>query len=225
MEGSVAQNLENRGNNMNASANQTMTMTTMTVMPLLVPMHLLQTSLLQISQSQINLHPINLFPINLLLINQCQISLCQISLPSSACPKPTCTKQPSQLIPRYFCTFSKPHYLFHINLPLRNSPTDDYLVSFQAWITGKPEEDAEAHLLRTNDWMRIHKFDEDMKVQRFCLTLLGEARLWYKALSPIANDWPALQNAFRWQYSKLGNTQDNIYTSGEVFTLMRIWTV
>ena len=42
-----------------------------------------------------------------------------------------------------------------------------------------PDEDAEAHLLRTNDWMRSHNFDEDVKVQRFCLTLLGEARLWY----------------------------------------------
>ena len=63
--------------------------------------------------------------------------------------------------------------------------------------TGRSEEDAEAHLLRTNDWMRTHNFDEDMKVQRFCLTLLGEARLWSETLTPIAKDWPALQNNFR----------------------------
>ena len=29
--------------------------------------------------------------------------------------------------------------------------------------SGKPEEDVEAHLLRTNDWMTIHDFPEDQK--------------------------------------------------------------
>ena len=56
--------------------------------------------------------------------------------------------------------------------------------------------------------MRTHNFNEEDKVQRFCLTLLEEARLWYEALNPIANDWPALQNDFRRQYSKLGNTPE-----------------
>ena len=68
---------------------------------------------------------------------------------------------------------------------------------FKPEFAGKPEKDAEDHLLRTNDWMRTHNFDENVKVQRFCLTLLGEARLWYKTLIPIAYDWSALQNAFR----------------------------
>ena len=68
---------------------------------------------------------------------------------------------------------------------------------FKPEFTGKPEEDAEAHLFRTNDWIRTHNFDEGVKVDRFCLTLLGEARLWYETLTPIVNDWPALQNAFR----------------------------
>ena len=49
------------------------------------------------------------------------------------------------------------------------------------------EEDAEAHLLCSNDWMEAHCFDEDIKVQRFCLTLLGEARLWYHSLEPSGN--------------------------------------
>ena len=44
--------------------------------------------------------------------------------------------------------------------------------------TGKSDEDAEAHLLRTNDWMDTHAFQEDVKVQHFCLTLVGDARLW-----------------------------------------------
>ena len=82
---------------------------------------------------------------------------------------------------------------------------------FKPEFTGKPEEDAEAHLLRTNDWMRTHNFEEYVKVQRFCLTLLGEARLWYETLTPIANDWPALQNNFTQQYSKLGNTPEQYF--------------
>ena len=82
---------------------------------------------------------------------------------------------------------------------------------FKPEFAGKPEKDAEVHLLCTNDWMRTHDFEEDVKVHRFCLTLLGEARLWYETLTPIANDWPALQNAFRRQYSKLGNTPEQYF--------------
>ena len=48
---------------------------------------------------------------------------------------------------------------------------------FKPAFAGRPEEDAEAHHLHANDWMTTHNF-EDVKVQRFCLTLLGEARLW-----------------------------------------------
>ena len=40
---------------------------------------------------------------------------------------------------------------------------------FRPEFSGKPEEDAEAHLLRTNDWMTIPDFPEDQKVRRFCL--------------------------------------------------------
>ena len=68
---------------------------------------------------------------------------------------------------------------------------------FKPEFAGKPEEDAEAHLLCTNDWMRTHNFEENVKVQGFCLTSLGEARLWYETLNPDLIDWPALQNAFR----------------------------
>ena len=54
---------------------------------------------------------------------------------------------------------------------------------FKPEFSGKPEEDAEAHLLRTNDWMTTHDFPDDQKVMRFCLTLSGEARLWYETLN------------------------------------------
>ena len=54
---------------------------------------------------------------------------------------------------------------------------------FRPEFSGKPEEDAEAHLLRTEDWMTTHNFPEDQKVERFCLTLTQEARLWYATLN------------------------------------------
>ena len=79
-------------------------------------------------------------------------------------------------------------------------------VFYQTWIgkkpefSGKPEEDAESHLLSTRDWMEAHNFPKEVKVRWFCLTLMGEARLWYEPLAPLDNDWAALQNKFRWQY-------------------------
>ena len=60
--------------------------------------------------------------------------------------------------------------------------------NFKPEFSGKPEEYAEAHLLCSNDWMNAHHFDEDIKVQRFCLTLLGEARLWYHSLEPLRDN-------------------------------------
>ena len=76
--------------------------------------------------------------------------------------------------------------------------------------SGKPKEGVEAHLLRTNDWMNTHDFPDDVKVQRFCLTLMGEARLWYALLEPIVITWQELQHQFSRQYSKLGNTREQL---------------
>ena len=66
------------------------------------------------------------------------------------------------------------------------------------WSHFKPEfsekpEDAEAHLLRTNDWMNAHNFLEGIKFNRFSLTLVGESRLWYKSLTPINVDREGLE--------------------------------
>ena len=49
------------------------------------------------------------------------------------------------------------------------------------------------------------------------MTLIGEARLWYKSLAPLDNDWPALQNKFRWQYSKIGNTPEQLFHAWRTF--------
>ena len=65
--------------------------------------------------------------------------------------------------------------------------------------------------------MFTHNFLNDVKVQRFCLTLTGEARLWYESLTPIANDWPALQENFRRQYSKIGNTREQLFHTWKSF--------
>ena len=82
---------------------------------------------------------------------------------------------------------------------------------FKPEFSGKPEEDAEAHLLCTKDWMNTHHFVKDTKVQRFCLTLLGEARLWYHSLESINVNWQSLQNLLRQQYSKMGNTKEQLF--------------
>ena len=70
--------------------------------------------------------------------------------------------------------------------------------------------------------MNTHQFSEDLKVQRFCLTLVGKARLWYESLKPINVDWQGLQNQFRQQYSKIGDTREELLQHGNHFTLMKI---
>ena len=45
--------------------------------------------------------------------------------------------------------------------------------NFKPEFSGKANEDAEAYLLNKNDWMNAHCFVDGVKVQRFCLTLLG----------------------------------------------------
>ena len=67
--------------------------------------------------------------------------------------------------------------------------------------------------------MDAHHFNEDIKVQRFCLTPLGEVRLWYHSLKPLGETtWVQLQNLFRQRYSKLGNTCEQLFHSWRSFT-------
>ena len=80
-----------------------------------------------------------------------------------------------------------------------------------------PDEDTEAHLYCSNDWMNAHCFVNGVKVQRFCLTLLEEARLWYHSLEPINIGWPKLQNLFRQRYSKVGNTREQLFHAWRSF--------
>ena len=89
--------------------------------------------------------------------------------------------------------------------------------NFKPEFSGKPDEDAEVHLLHSNDWMNVHHFVSGVKVQRFFLTLLGEARLWYHSLKPINVDWPELQNLFRQRYSKVGNMREQLFHTWRSF--------
>ena len=67
--------------------------------------------------------------------------------------------------------------------------------------------------------MNAHHFNDDVKVQRFCLILLGEARLWYQSLEPLGDTiWLPLQNLFRQRYSKLGNTHEQLFHAWRSFT-------
>ena len=71
--------------------------------------------------------------------------------------------------------------------------------------------------------MDTHAFPVGVKVQRFCFTLVGEARLWYEVLRPIALDWNGLQTQFRQQYSVIGNIMGKSYfMHGDHCTMMKI---
>ena len=89
-----------------------------------------------------------------------------LQVPDAPAPQPPSTLQDPQLPAQ---TAPQPQHGQHIiNINWSN---------FKPEFSGKPEEDVEAHLFRTNDWMNAHHFLEEIKVRRFCLTLIGEARL------------------------------------------------
>ena len=91
--------------------------------------------------------------------------------------------------------------------------------NFKPEFSGKPDEDGDTHLLHSNDWMNAHCFIDGVKVQRFCIKLLGEARLWFQSLEPLHNvTWPQLQNLFRQRYSKVGNTWEQLFHAWRSFS-------
>ena len=59
--------------------------------------------------------------------------------------------------------------------------------------------------------------EEGEKVRYFRVILIGEARLWYESLALLDNGWPALQNKFRWQYSEIGNTPEQLFHAWRTF--------
>ena len=93
--------------------------------------------------------------------------------------------------------------------------------NFKPEFSGKPDEDTEALLLCSNDCMNAHHFVEGANVQRFCLTLLGEARLWYQSLEPINVDWQELQIYLGNNTPKQEIQENNYFTHGDPLILMR----
>ena len=65
--------------------------------------------------------------------------------------------------------------------------------------------------------METHDFPDDTKLRRFCLTLTGEARLWYETSDTVQLDWAALQDHFQQQYSKFGNTREQYFHAWRSF--------
>ena len=47
--------------------------------------------------------------------------------------------------------------------------------------------------------------------------MVGEARNWYPTLEPLVMTWPELQNLFRQQYSKIGNTREQLFHAWRSF--------
>ena len=93
---------------------------------------------------------------------------------------------------------------------------------FKSEFSGKPEEDTIPHLLRTNDWMETHNVTEAAKVQRFCLTLTGEVRLWYETLRPIEVDWTGLLDHFRQSIQSLITQRNSYSMCGDHSNMMKI---
>ena len=65
--------------------------------------------------------------------------------------------------------------------------------------------------------METHNFLDATKVQWFCLTISSEARLWYETLRPVEVDWTGLQEHLRQQYSKFGNTREQLFHMSRTF--------
>ena len=105
------------------------------------------------------------------------------------------------------------------NLPIPMANNQLNWSHFKPDFSGKTEEEAEAHILRTNDWMTTHDFPDDQKVRRFCLTFSGEARLWYETLGAQQQqlDWAGLQEFFRQHFSKFGNTREQYFHAWRSF--------
>ena len=104
-------------------------------------------------------------------------------------------------------------------------------IFYQNWIgkkpefSGKPEEDAESHLLSTRDWMEAHNFPEGEKVRHFRVTLISEARLWYESLALLDNDWPTLKISSGSNILKLVILQNNCFMPGGHLNLTKTQTL
>ena len=61
---------------------------------------------------------------------------------------------------------------------------------------GHSNEDAESHLLYSNNLMNSQGLVEEEKCASFCLTSAQDAHLWDESIHPVDNDWINLQELF-----------------------------
>ena len=47
---------------------------------------------------------------------------------------------------------------------------------------------------------------------------IRRSQIWYHSLEPINVDWQGLQNLFRQQYSKIGNTREQLFHAWRLFS-------
>ena len=60
-------------------------------------------------------------------------------------------------------------------------------------------------------------FKTMLRYKDFVWLLTGKARIWYESLRLIDVDWVGLQNTFRQQYSKIGNTREQLFDAWRSF--------
>ena len=53
-------------------------------------------------------------------------------------------------------------------------------------------DDVESHLLCSKELMDSQGIVDEGKCVRFCLTIEGDACLWYESITPVGNDWISL---------------------------------
>ena len=94
---------------------------------------------------------------------------------------------------------------------------------FKPEFSGKPEKMLKCIYCELMIGLTTHDFPEAVKVQRFCLTLVGEARNWYDTLEPLVMTWPESQNLFRHQYSEIGNTREQLFHTWRSFHYDEMW--
>ena len=66
--------------------------------------------------------------------------------------------------------------------------------------SGKDDEDAENHLLCSNDWKNSQGIAQDEKCGRLCLTLIGDSHIWYESITTLGSDCNKLQRPFHKQF-------------------------
>ena len=70
--------------------------------------------------------------------------------------------------------------------------------------------------------MDTHSLPKGIKAKTFCLSLVGEARLWYESSRPIVVDFNGLQAQFRQRYCRRGNAKEQMFHAWRSFHFDRI---